>query len=189
MKLAYFREEWAARPGWIVGAVEAIDHSWDESYRGYSAAHPEERQGEELEAGAEEGHQLSRWDRKRRALNQQNENVDMMSRFQQDPPVNEPVTDVVQFWFGKSMDPRWRDLARMALDYLTVPAMSAEPERVFSAAKLTLSDRRCRMGDDAVEALECLKSWQRDGLIAASRLDIKAMEDMLNALCQEDLEE
>jgi hypothetical protein len=77
----------------------------------------------------------------------------------------------------------------MALDYLTVPAMSAEPERVFSAAKLTLSDRRCRMGDDAVEALECLKSWQRDGLIAASRLDIKAMEDMLNALCQEDLEE
>jgi hypothetical protein len=50
-------------------------------------------------------------------------------------------------------------------------------------------DRRCRMGDDAVEALECLKSWQRDGLIAASRLDIKAMEDMLNALCQEDLEE
>ena len=76
----------------------------------------------------------------------------------------------------------------MAFDYLTVPAMSAEPERVFSAAKLTLSDRRCRMGDDAVEALKCLKSWQRDGLIAAFRLDINALEDMLCALCQEDLE-
>ena len=58
----------------------------------------------------------------------------------------ERVTDVVQYWCGKSMDPRWRDLAKMALDYLTIPAMSAEPERVFSAAKLTLSDRRCRWG-------------------------------------------
>jgi hypothetical protein len=73
------------------------------------------------------------------------------------------------------------------LDYLTITAMSAEPQRVFSAAKITLSDRRCRMEDDAIEALECLKSWQRDGLIAASREDIKAIEDMLNALCEEDL--
>jgi hypothetical protein len=189
MKLAYFREEWAAKPDWIVGAVEATEHRWRESYRGYSAAHPDERQVEEVEANAEEGHPLSRWDRKRLALNQQNEIVDMMHCFQQDPPLNERVTDVVQYWFGKSMDPRWHDLAKMALDYLTVSAMSAEPERVFSGAKLTLSDRRCRMRDDAVEALECLKSWQRDGLIAASRLDIKAMEDMLNTLCQEDLEE
>jgi hypothetical protein len=43
------------------------------------------------------------------------------------------------------------------------------------------------MEDDAIEALECLKSWQRDGLIAASREDIKVIEDMLNALCEEDL--
>jgi len=76
-----------------------------------------------------------------------------MVRIQQDPLLNERVTDVVQYWVGKSMDPRrWRDLAKTTLDYLTVPSISAEPERVFSAAKLTLSDRRCRVGDDAVEA-------------------------------------
>ena len=61
MKLAYFREEWATKPDWVAGAVEAIEHRWHESYRGYSAAHPDERQVEELEAGAEEGHPLSRW--------------------------------------------------------------------------------------------------------------------------------
>jgi len=188
MKLAYFHEEWAAKPDWIAGAVESIDHRWHESYRGYSTAHADERVVEEQEAGVEEGYPLSRWDRKRLALNQDNENVDMMGRFQQDPPLKERVTDVIQYWFGKSMDSHWRDLAKMALDYLTIPAMSAEPERVFSAAKLSLSDRRCRMGDDAVEALECLKSWQRDGLIAASRQDVKAMEDMPHALCQEDPE-
>jgi hypothetical protein len=85
------------------------------------------------------------------------------------------------------VEPQWSELARMTLDYLTIPAMSVEPERVFSAAKITLTDRRCRMGDDSIEALECLKSWQRDGLIAATKQDIKDVEDMLNALCEEDL--
>jgi len=106
-----------------------------------SAAHPDECQMAKQEAGVEEGHPLSRWDRKCLALNQENENVDMMCRFQQDPPLKEQVTVVIQYWFGKSMDSRWRDVGKMALDYLTIPAMSAEPERVFSAAKLTLSDR------------------------------------------------
>ena len=44
------------------------------------------------------------------------------------------------------------------------------------------------MGDDSLEALECLKSWQRDGLVAATREDIKAMDEMLAALCEVDLQ-
>jgi hypothetical protein len=45
------------------------------------------------------------------------------------------------------------------------------------------------MENDAIEALECLKSWQRDGLITASMDDIKVIhEGILNALCEEDLE-
>jgi len=43
------------------------------------------------------------------------------------------------------------------------------------------------MGDDAIEALECLKNWQRDRLVAATKQDIKVIEDMLNASCKEDL--
>lgn len=56
-------------------------------------------------------------------------------------------------------------LARMALDVLSPTPMSAEPERVFSSAGLTLSNRRCRMGDDALQAIECLKTWFREGLV------------------------
>ena len=57
---------------------------------------------------------------------------------------------------------------------------------MFSTAKITLSGRRCRMGDDVLEAAECLKSWQRDGMIAATKEDVKTIEQML-ALCEEDL--
>ena len=44
------------------------------------------------------------------------------------------------------------------------------------------------MGDDALEALECLQNWQRDGLIAGTREGIKAVGEMLHALCEEDLQ-
>jgi hypothetical protein len=47
----------------------------------------------------------------------------------------------------------------MALDILSIPAMSTEPERVFSGSKITISDRRCRLGIKLIKALECLKSW------------------------------
>ena len=47
----------------------------------------------------------------------------------------------------------------MALDILSIPAMSADPEHLFSSAKITISDRRNRLGIYTVEALECLKSW------------------------------
>ncbi|KAA8902546.1 hypothetical protein FN846DRAFT_986801 [Sphaerosporella brunnea] len=62
--------------------------------------------------------------------------------------------------------------------------MSVEPERVFRSAKITLDDRRCQLSDEAVNALECLKSWHRDGLISASHAEITELEDMLNALWQ-----
>jgi hypothetical protein len=37
--------------------------------------------------------------------------------------------------------------------------MSAEPERLFSHAKITITDRRNRLGSETIEALECLRSW------------------------------
>ena len=47
----------------------------------------------------------------------------------------------------------------MALDALAVLAMSDECERLFSSAKLLLTDRRSRLQMDIVEACECLRAW------------------------------
>ncbi len=44
----------------------------------------------------------------------------------------------------------------MALDILSIPAMSADPERLFSSAKLVLTDLRNRLGMDLLEAFECI---------------------------------
>jgi len=47
----------------------------------------------------------------------------------------------------------------MAFDLLSVPAMSAECERVFSQAKLTVSHQRNRLLGDTIEAIQCMKNW------------------------------
>jgi len=47
----------------------------------------------------------------------------------------------------------------MALDILSIPAMSADPKRAFSGAKVTITDRRNKLGMQMIEWLECLKSW------------------------------
>jgi len=50
------------------------------------------------------------------------------------------------------------NMAVMALDIPSIPAMSAEPECLFSGAALIITERRNRLGVESVEALECLKS-------------------------------
>ena len=49
----------------------------------------------------------------------------------------------------------------MALDILSIPAMLADPERLFSSAKLLISDLRNKLGMDIIEAFEYLKSWYK----------------------------
>jgi hypothetical protein len=47
----------------------------------------------------------------------------------------------------------------MALDILLIPAISADPECLFSGAKITISDRRNRLRIATIQAIECLKFW------------------------------
>jgi len=51
----------------------------------------------------------------------------------------------------------------MAVDILSIPAMSDEPERIFSGGRRTVSWERMRLGEQTIQAAECLKSWVREG--------------------------
>jgi hypothetical protein len=65
--------------------------------------------------------------------------------------------DPIQYWNDRFYTQP--DLARFALDALAVPPMSDECERLFSSAKLLISDRRSRLHIDIIEANECLRAW------------------------------
>lgn len=55
-------------------------------------------------------------------------------------------------------------LRQMAFDTLTIPAMSAELERVFSQSKRTWTDDRNALKTESFQALQCLKQWSLQGL-------------------------
>ena len=71
-------------------------------------------------------------------------------------PKPKPI-DLCDFWALHENE--YPSLARMAFDIISIPAMSAECERVFSSTKLLLTDRRARMKEDIIEASECLRAW------------------------------
>jgi hypothetical protein len=64
-----------------------------------------------------------------------------------------------KWWLEPTQQKRFPFLSKMALDILSTSAMSAEPERLFSGAKITISACRNRLTIDTIQALHCLKSW------------------------------
>ena len=76
-----------------------------------------------------------------------------------------PATD----WKANNLFRWWANcefptLRQWAFDTLSIPAMSAELERVFSQAKRTITDDRNRLAASTFEALQCMKHWTDHGL-------------------------
>ena len=65
------------------------------------------------------------------------------------------------WWAETTQQLNYPNLSKLALDILSIPAMSAAPERFFSSAKIVLSHLRNKLGMDLLEAFECLKSWYK----------------------------
>lgn len=64
----------------------------------------------------------------------------------------------------------------MAIDILSIASMSAETERLFSKAKLTVTDQRGSMNIETLNLLECLGSWDRSALIVPSEVSFLLRE-------------
>jgi hypothetical protein len=76
-------------------------------------------------------------------------------------PLPKAPPHLLRYWNGQAINTP--SLSQMALDLLAIPAMSAECERVFSSAKILISDHRNRLHDDVIEANECLRYWHQKG--------------------------
>jgi hypothetical protein len=63
------------------------------------------------------------------------------------------------WWLEPPQRKLYPNISIMAIDLLSIPAMSAEPERLFSRAKHTVSPLRQSLGAATINAAECLKSW------------------------------
>ena len=74
----------------------------------------------------------------------------------------EEAEDLISWWISRKG--KWPRLYRMAIDFLTIPAMSSECERCFSVAKLQISSQRHRQHFATMKSCQCLKNWARMGM-------------------------
>jgi hypothetical protein len=63
----------------------------------------------------------------------------------------------IQWW--RTNEGEYPVLSKLAYDLLSIPAMSAEVERVFSGTKELIRDRRNGLDIESIEASECFRSW------------------------------
>jgi hypothetical protein len=75
----------------------------------------------------------------------------------EDPLPYAPNPNLIYKW--RCLEGRFPLLAKMAFDILSIPAMSAECERVFSSAKHLLSDSRNALCPETIEGVECERNW------------------------------
>lgn len=70
------------------------------------------------------------------------------------------------------------ELRQMAFDILSIPAMSAEVERVFSSAKRALTPDRSCLTVESLERYELLKNWWSGDIV----LQLSDGDDSINAM-------
>ena len=151
MKFEYFRSESSHRPDWIQNAEQQTRTLWETEYKSSNNEDYREVQlrintylqapvstQEELESRTQTNRQaleefgdVPDWKRKRRTR-WASDNQDELDSFQQRDVFEELKQGPLHYWLERKMDIRYRDLAKMGIEVNSIPAMSADPERLFS---------------------------------------------------------
>jgi hypothetical protein len=98
------------------------------------------------------------------------------------------IENPIQYWHD--LRHKYPRLSRMALDFLTIQPMSAECERLFSAAGLTVTSQRSRLQAHIIGICQVLRSWLRADiideldpmLVFMANEDISTLGDDVNVL-------
>jgi hypothetical protein len=163
-RTAYIKANWPAK--WIKPALKKVTELW-ESYRDANLISPtismsyDSTRDKQPEKEKDEFDEIAESLKKYARPASQDEFQDYCNG----EPYDIGKQTALQWWSLDLQKKRWPRLARMALDILSIPAMSDEPERVFSGARRTVSWDRTQMTATTLEWVECLKHWKRSGVL------------------------
>ena len=71
----------------------------------------------------------------------------------------DPGIPPLQWWLQDQQQKRFPRLSILAIEVFSIPAMSAEPERIFSGGRRTMRWDRASLSIETLEMLECQKNW------------------------------
>jgi hypothetical protein len=155
-KWAYFHRRW--KDEWILPAKRAVEALWRDEYQ--AAAGPNLHPGRDNPPEDDSLNVFERWLASGSTANAQDEYQEYCA-MGVEIAVPDNASGAIDWWCEPRQRQRFPNLHRMAVDFLSIPAMSAEPERLFSECKRILTTDRHSMHADTLEAVEGLKSFNR----------------------------
>lgn len=159
LKWRWFERYWDGKQDWLRDAKAAIEALWSEYKDTTVADRHTAMPATPIDHGV-----TDEWS----TADDDLRSVDQLQAY-----LSEPFAQVhaaqspIPYWISKRSV--WPQLAQMALDVYSTPAMSDEPERIFSQGGNLLQPRRQRLTGDAVQEILCLRSWQENGIITLDR--------------------
>jgi hypothetical protein len=177
----WFEEHWGKHPNWIATAKEMVQEVWETEYRNLEVVlspgnEPVAKRRRKYQNAFEEYCEQSRYEPSSRLSTPTTTPARMRSSATPESPRDE-YEAWQQSWVPTDTDIRdpstyWQDnraqyprLSRMALDFLTIQPMSAECERLFSAAGRLVTPLRSRLEVDIIGMCLVLRSWLQAKII------------------------
>ena len=84
--------------------------------------------------------------------------MDEYKEYLSTPPLEAGTVTNLAIWWGHHSG-QWPNLSRLALNALSIPAMSAEYEQCFSAVGRRITNERASLDAESAEACSCVKNW------------------------------
>jgi len=165
-RIAYLQKNWPA--DWHESAITSAYSIWEAEYKdrlipdqlGDSIV---DEEAEDM--GPHKGNVLDRLQASLEvAISDTGAEDDFMCFIQQQATRIKPYT-ALQWWCHEDRRRQYPRLSQMAIDILSIPPESAEPERVFSGARRTCSWDRGRLKSINIERIECIGNWLKEGHI------------------------
>lgn len=171
-KWSYFEEQWTTHhPDWITTYKEKVARFWKTTYKPKDADLTDQEHTPIAKNSYVAHLQLKKAAKPAK---------DEYRRYLSLPPVDD-IKDIRKWWMEETQQLHYPNSSKMALDLLSIPAMSADAERLFSGANLQHSKLRNRLKVAVLEQLECLKSWMKLSNWT-DRREVEEQEDADNTL-------
>ncbi|KAM3451250.1 hypothetical protein NHJ6243_009632 [Beauveria neobassiana] len=163
----WFAETWSHKPSWVTKAKQMVSDVWLSDYAHLEVGTTSSRSDDE--PPAKRSRLFNPFEKNSRLPSSTPAYAttimgDEYQAWQTDREVGDSnVRDPIRYWITKKG--RYPRLSRMALDFLTIQPMSAECERLFSAAGKIVSALRTDLDAEIIGICQVLRSWYRAGLI------------------------
>lgn len=164
-RLAHIKKNWPR--AWHKPVTDGVRNYWEDHYQGMPIATTTPRLGGDSHPPDEHDLLAQELDVASPAMNE----LDEYKCFIGQTPIAIDCSPLT-WWLREEQSQQYPRLSKMAINVLSIPAMSAEPERVFSDARRTISWDRCQLGSRTIERGECMKSWIKSGITQGTPIEV-----------------